>query len=118
MDMVLEWLPRLGALLTAAIGLAGFFKPTLITDGCDIELKSPKAFSEARGVFGGILLGVGLSALVLGDPNVYLALGLGWTGATAARFVSMALDGSTIKESIPPIVVDGTAALLALSSQL
>ena len=69
-------------------------------------------------MFGGILLGVGLSALVLGDPNVYLALGLGWTGATAARFVSMALDGSTIKESIPPIVVDGTAALLALSSQL
>lgn len=118
MDMVLEWLPRLGALLTAAIGVAGFIKPTLITDGCDIELKSAKAFSEARGVFGGILLGVGLTALVLGDPNVYLALGIGWTGATLARFLSMALDGSTLKESIPPIVVDGTAALLALSSQL
>jgi len=64
------------------------------------------------------MLGVGLTALVLGDANVYLALELGWTGATVARFVSMALDGSTIKESIPPIVVDGTAALLALSSQL
>ncbi|MCP4906984.1 MAG: DUF4345 domain-containing protein [bacterium] len=118
MDLVMEWLPRLGALLTAAIGTAGFFKPTLITDGCDIELKSAKALSEARGVFGGIMLGAGGTALVLGDPNVYLALGLGWAGATLARFVSIALDGSTLKESIPPIVVDGTAALLLLSSQL
>ncbi len=118
MDMLMEWLPRLGALLTMAIGLAGLFKPTLITDGCDIELKSSKGLSEARAIFGGMMLGVGLTALVLGDPNVYLALGLGWTGATAARFLSMALDGSTMKESIPPIVIDGTAALLALSSQL
>jgi hypothetical protein len=118
METVLEWLPRLGALLTMAIGAAGFLKPTLITDGCDIELKSAKAFSEARGVFGGILFGLGATALVLGDPSVFLALGLAWTGATLARFVSMALDGSTIQESIPPIVIDGTAALLALSSQL
>ncbi len=41
MDVVMEWLPRLGALLTIAIGVAGFCKPTLITDGCDIELKGP-----------------------------------------------------------------------------
>jgi len=118
METILAWLPRLGALLTVAIGVAGFLKPTLITDGCDIELKSAKAFSEARGVFGGILFGVGATALVLGDPNVYLALGLGWAFATLARVVSMALDGSTIQESIPPIAIDGTAALLALSSQL
>jgi hypothetical protein len=118
METVVEWLPRVAALITMLIGLAGFFKPTLITDGCEIELKSAKALSEARAVFGGILVGVGLTALILADPNVYLALGVGWSGATLARFVSMAMDGSTIQESIPPIVIDGTAALLALSSQL
>ena len=118
METLLEWLPRVGAVLTILIGAAGVFRPTLITDGCDIELKSSKAFSEARGVFGGIMLGMGLTALILNDPNVFLALGLAWAGATTARFVSMALDGSTIQESIPPIVIDGTIALLALSSQL
>lgn len=118
METLMEWLPRVGALLTVLIGLAGFFKPTLITNGCDIELKSPKALSEARGVFGGIMLGVGLTAFVVNDPAVFLALGVGWAGATAARFFSMAADGSTLKESIPPIVIDGTIALLALSSQL
>lgn len=118
MDTVLEMLPRLGALITMLIGLAGFFKPTVITDGCDISLNSSKAFSEVRGVFGGIMLGLGGTALMLGDSNVYLALGLAWSGATLARFASMAMDGSTIGESIPPILIDGTAAALALSSQL
>jgi hypothetical protein len=118
METLFEWLPRVAALLTIAIGTAGFFKPNLITDGCDIEMKSAKAFSEVRGVFGGVLFGVGMTALVLGDPNVFLALGLGWTGATTARFASMVMDGSTLQESIPPILVDGTLALLALSSQL
>jgi hypothetical protein len=107
-----------GALLTILIGLAGFLKPTVITDGCDIELKSAKAFSEARGVFGGVILGLGATALMLNDTNVFLALGLAWAGATTARFVSMAADGSTVQESIPPIMIDGTIALLALSSQL
>lgn len=118
METLLEYLPRLGALLTMLIGAAGFFRPTLITDGCDIRLGSAKAFSEARGVFGGLLLGWGGMALLLGDPEVYLALGIAWAAATVARFASMAMDGSTIQESIPPILVDGTIALLALSSQL
>lgn len=118
MDTVIEWLPRLAAIITMLIGAAGFLKPNLITDGCDIGLNSTKALSEARGVFGGIMLGLGGTALVLGDPNVYLALGLAWAGATLARFASMALDGSTLAESVPPILIDGTAAALALSSQL
>lgn len=118
METVMEWLPRVGAILTMLIGLAGFFKPTAITDGCEIELKSAKAFSEARGVFGGLLLGWGLMAFLLNDSSVFLALGVAWAGATAARFYSMIADGSTVKESIPPIAIDGTIALLALSSQL
>ena len=118
METVLEWLPRIGAAMTCLIGLTGLFKPNAILDGLDIKLGSAKAYSEARGVFGGIMLGMGGTALVLGDANVYLALGMAWAGATAARFLSMVMDGSTVGESIPPIAVDGTAALLALSSQL
>ncbi len=118
METLFEWLPRIGAAITCLIGLTGLIKPNAILDSLDIKLESAKAFSEVRGVFGGIMLGVGGSALVLGDANVYLALGMAWTGATAARFLSMAMDGSTIQESIPPIAVDGTIALLALSSQI
>ena len=118
METLIDWLPRIGALLTTLIGLAGFFKPTVITDGCEIELKSAKAVSEARGVFGGLMMGWGGAALWLNDPSVFLALGVAWGLATAARFYSMVADGSTLQESIPPIIVDGTIALLALSSQI
>lgn len=118
METLLEWLPRVGALLTTLIGLAGFFKPTVITDGCEIDLKSAKATSEARAVFGGLMIGWGAMAFLLNDPSVFLALGVAWALATAARFFSMAADGSTVAESVPPIVVDGTLALLVLSSQL
>lgn len=115
METILEWTPRLGALLTILIGAAGFFKPTVITDGCDIALGSSKALSESRAVFGGLNLGWGLTALITGNPAVFLALGCAWSLATAARFYSMVADGSTVQESIPPIVIDGTIALLSLS---
>lgn len=117
METVFEWLPRVGAIVTVLIGLTGFFKPTAITDGCDIELTSAKALSEARGVFGGLMLGWGAVAFVLNDPSVFLALGVAWALATAARFYSMVADGSTMQDSIPPIIVDGGIALLVLSSQ-
>ena len=85
MDFLLEWLPRVGAALTILIGAAGFLRPTAITDGCEIELKSAKGFSEARAVFGGLLIGWGTMALVLNDPNVFLALGVAWVWATADK---------------------------------
>ena len=96
METLMEWLPRVGAVLTMLIGLAGFFKPTVITDGC----------------------GLGSIALYANDSSVFLALGTAWGLATLARLYSMVADGSTVQDSIPPILVDGTIALLALSSQL
>ena len=45
MDMLIDWLPRVGALFTVVLGLIGFFKPRLITDGQHIELGSPMAVS-------------------------------------------------------------------------
>lgn len=118
METVLEWLPRIGAVFTLLIGLAGYFKPTAITDGCGIQMTSSVANSEVRGVFGGLNIGWALSALVMNNPAVFLALGFAWVGATSARFYSMVADGSTVKESIPPIAIDGTIALLCLSSAL
>ena len=65
MEILLEWLPRVGAILTVVFGLVGFFRPRLITDGQQIELKGPVALSEARVVFGGLHLGGGIMALAL-----------------------------------------------------
>jgi hypothetical protein len=48
MEALVDWLPRIGAIITVIIGLVGFFKPRLITDSQQIELGSAMAVSEAR----------------------------------------------------------------------
>jgi hypothetical protein len=115
MDILVDWLPRVGAGLTILLGLVGFFKPRLITDGQQITLGSPMALSEARVVFGGLHLGGGIVALLLQDPAIYLALGVAWAFGLLARLYSMAADGTTLQQSLPGIVVDSVMALLFLS---
>ncbi len=115
MELLVEWLPRVGAILTVALGLVGFFKPGLITDGQQIGLNSPVALSEARVVFGGLHFGIGIVALLMQDPVIYLALGVGWSCGLLARFYSMVADKTSLKQSMPGIIVDGTMAILFLS---
>ncbi|MFT6051804.1 MAG: hypothetical protein ACI9B9_001447 [Halioglobus sp.] len=115
MEIILEWLPRVGAVLTVMFGLVGFFSPHLITNSQQIELRSPMALSEARVVFGGLHLGGGIMALILNEPLVYMTLGVAWSFGLLARFYSMAVDKTSLKHSIPGIVIDANMALLLLS---
>lgn len=116
MEIFLDWLPRVAAVLTVMIGLVGFFKPRLITEGQQIELTSPMALSEARVVFGGLHLGSGIMALTLHEPLVYATLGVAWSVGLLARFYSMAVDKTSLGHSMPGIVVDATMAALLLSA--
>lgn len=115
MEMLAEWLPRIGAILTVMMGLVGFFKPRLITDGQQIELRSPMALSEARVVFGGLHLGSGIMALALHEPLIYMTLGVAWSFGLLARFYSMLADKTSLRHSMPGIVVDTVMAALLLS---
>lgn len=118
MEMLVEWLPRIAAILTVILGLVGFFNPRLITDGQQIELKSPMALSEARVVFGGLHLGSGIMILLLNEPMIYMTFGIAWSVGLLARFYSMVADKTSLKQSIPGIVVDATMAFLFLSGHI
>lgn len=115
METVIDWLPRIAAMLTVVLGLIGFFKPRLITDGQQIELGSPMALSEARVVFGGLHLGGGIMALALHEPLIYMTLGVAWSFGLFARFYSMVADKTSLQQSLPGIIVDAVMALLFLS---
>jgi hypothetical protein len=115
METLIDWLPRIGAIITLIFGLVGFFKPRLITDSQQIELASAMALSEARVAFGGLHLGAALTALVLHQPLIYIALGMGWLFGLLARFYSMLADKTTLQQSLPGIVVDASLACLFLS---
>jgi hypothetical protein len=115
METLIDWLPRVGAILTLLMGLVGFFKPRLITDGQQIELRTPMALSEARVVFGGLHLGGGIMALALHEPLIYMTLGVAWSFGLLARFFSMVVDKTSLQHSLPGIVVDAVMASLFLS---
>ncbi len=115
METLIDWLPRIAAILTLILGLVGFFKPRLITDGQQIELGSAMAMSEARVVFGGLHIGSSIVALALHEPLIYITLGAAWLFGLLARFYSMAVDKTGLKNSMPGIVVDGSMAFLFLS---
>jgi hypothetical protein len=115
METFIDWLPRIGAMLTVLLGLVGFFKPRLVTDAQQIELRSPMALSEARVVFGGLHLGGGLMALSLHEPLVYLTLGVAWSAGLLARFYSMVADRASLRDSLPGIIVDAVMAALFLA---
>ena len=115
METLIDWLPRIAAILTLILGLVGFFKPRLITDGQQIELASAMAMSEARVVFGGLHIGSSIVALALHEPVIYITLGAAWLFGLLARFYSMLVDKTGLKNSMPGIVVDGSMAFLFLS---
>lgn len=118
METVVYWLPRVGAGITLLIGLVGFFRPRLFLDQVGIALQTPAGWSEARGVFGGLNLGMAVASLGLGDPVIFTALGVGWGGVTLARFWSLAVDGIGLQASIPPLLIDGGLCFLFLSPLL
>ena len=115
MEVIIDWLPRVGAILTIVLGLVGFFKPRLITDAQQIDLGSPVALSETRVVFGGLHLGGGIMALALNEPVIYMTLGVAWTFGLLARFYSMVADKTSLQQSLPGIFVDALMAVLFLS---
>ncbi len=115
METIIDWLPRLGALLMLVIGLVGFFKPRALTDNLGIAMSKPEAWSEIRTVMGGLNIGGSVGALLMDSPEVYSVIGLAWVCAILARFWSIAKDGMTFKSTIPAFLVDGGLAFLFLS---
>jgi len=115
MDTLIEWLPRVGAGLMGIMGLIGLFKPTLMTETVGIQMTTPFAASEIRAVFGGLNLGGAIAALSLADREVFIALGIAWVGVAAARIVSIMMDRTSIKDSIPATLIDCVIAMLFLS---
>jgi len=116
METLIEWLPRIGAIIMLIIGLVGFFKPQLFTRNLGIEMNGPMAVSEMRTVMGGLNIGLATAALLLQEPLVYITLGVAWLFGLLARFYSLLADKSGFKASIPAFVIDGGLAFLFLAN--
>ncbi len=116
MGEFIEWLPRIGLVLTGLIGCIGLIKPELLVGPVGITMPSDGARSEIRAVFGGIHLGYTIPALLLNQPLVYVLIGCLWLGVTLSRLYSVVVDRAGVKSLFPALIVDAVLAGLFLSA--
>lgn len=91
-----EWLSFAVASLTALLGLCHLFAPRLMLRASGLALPPEKesALAHLRGPEAGFLLGLGLGALLLAQPLIYLVLGFAWAFAAFGRVIGMLSDGA------------------------
>jgi hypothetical protein len=89
-----EWLAWASALVTVLLGAVLLFAPGLSFRLFRLQPKPerPEAYAAARANMAGFYLGLGLSALLLAQPLLYMALGFSWLFTAFGRIVSMMSD--------------------------
>jgi hypothetical protein len=115
-----EWLAWTSAAVTVLIGVFFLFAPGLSFRLFRLAPKPehPEGYAAARANMAGFCLGVGLSALLLAQPLLYLALGFSWLFTAFGRIVSMMSDQAARLSNWIWLVVDLALAALALAFAL
>ena len=104
------------ALMTILFGLVLMFAPrfSLRLLRLQTQPEYPEAVSESRATMAGFHIGVGLCAILLAQPLLYLALGAGWAFTAFGRIVSMMSDrGHTLFNWIA-LIVEATLAVFPI----
>lgn len=90
----------LASAVMTAFGVGALVKPTAL-EPLGVRAVSPLGSSEIRAVFGGMFIALGVSAVVLREPIVFLVLGIAWFGDVLARLAAVALDRVPAREAVP-----------------
>ena len=109
-----EWLAWASAAVTVAFGLLMFFAPRIALRVLRLQTTEahPEAVAVSRATMAGFYLGVGLCALLLAQPFIYMTLGLCWLFTAFGRIVSMLSDrGNTLYNWVSLVLELGLAML-------
>lgn len=115
-----EWLASVSALVTVLLGVMLLFAPGTCFRLFRLPPKPerPEAYAVARANMAGFCLGLGLSALLLAQPLLYMALGFSWLFTAFGRIVSMMSDRSAGFSNWIWLAFDIVLAGLALAFSL
>ena len=115
-----EWLAWVSAAVTVLLGAILLFAPGISFRMFRLAPKPERAeaYAAARANMAGFYLGLGLSALLLAQPLLYMALGFSWLFTAFGRIVSMMSDQGNRLSNWLWLVVDLALAGLALAFSL
>jgi len=93
------------AVLSIGLGCFGWLAPKYTMSALYLETglnehgqRDTLGLSELRASVGCLFVGMGVGALILGDPVAYAMLGFCWTGAAVGRLTSCVIDGASRKK--------------------
>jgi len=89
--------------ITLKNGLFSALKLGWIKKKSGLETSSPRATTEMRASWGGLLLGLGIAGLVFPLPEVYKTIGIVYVARSLIRGVSMVVEKSIDKVSLQAI---------------
>jgi len=112
-----EWLAWSSAVVTVALGLVLFLAPGLGFRLLRLQAHpdKPEAIAEGRSRFAGFYLGLGLTAVLLAQPLLYMALGFSWLFTAFGRMLGMMSDGANTPYNWAALIVDLALAALPLA---
>lgn len=110
-----EQLAYCSAAVTALIGFIMMFAPGYSYRFLGLQVRDGRTdgYGEARST-GGFYLGIGLVAILLAQPMIYLALGGAFAVSTFARLISLMSDRGNMIVGLLLLVVQAILAALPL----
>ena len=111
-----ERLAWLTALATIAVGLAFMILPRQAGHlvGFALRPDNRNGLSEIRGPFGGFMVGMGVSCILLAQPFTYFALGLAFGFAVIGRLISFVADRTVNTHCVVVTIIEALAAYFPL----
>ncbi len=99
-------------------GLAFLVSPAAMARFVDLELLTPTAFTEVRGMYGGLEIGIGIFMLTAVGRREHVVAGLrlalfAFGGLAAGRLVGLVVDGPWQPVTWLLVAAEVTAATLA-----
>lgn len=111
-----EWMAFGVAAFTLLLGLLLLFAPGSMMKVMRLETRPDhgEALAEIRGRMAGFYLGLSLTAILLAQPLIYLALGFSWLFTAFGRLVSMLSDDGFRIPNFIWIVIELALAAIAI----
>ena len=92
--------------LSIVLGVGALVSPETLARQTGLAADGPLGRSELRALFGGVFIGIGIAALLLGSPAAHLVGAAAFLGGAAAKLLSAALERGVLPAALPGLLFD------------
>lgn len=112
-----EWFAWASGVVTVLFGITGLVLPRTCLRMMRLQPRPryPDAIAEGRSSIAGFYIGVGVSAILLAQPLVWMALGAGWAMTAFGRLISVLADRGFTAYNLVSLLIEVVLAVAPLA---